>query len=394
METWVVWGAVVLLAIVAWIFLKHILKTILVVALLVVAAIFISDKLTIKPSFQGESLDFIDLPVGFKIETFSDDLGGSSFSRPGPNPGPRMLAFKDDTVFVTVPNQGAVIALEDKDKDGRPENKKIVLEGLNNPHGIDFYNEWMYVAEEDKVIRVNENGAKQKLVDLPAGSHWTRTVRIFDNKMYITIGSSCNVCYEEDSRRSTMQECDLEGTNCKLYAKGLRNSVDFLKFDDKIYATDNGRDLIGNDIPPDELNIIEEEKDYGWPICYGQQIHDTDFDKKVYIRDPCQDTVPAFVDLQAHSAALGLEVYTGTEFPDEYRGDIFIAYHGSWNRDPPTGYKLVVIDPEERTVHDFATGWLQGSVVKGRPVDVMNFRDGLLVTDDNAGKIYRIYYGD
>lgn len=162
-----------------------------------------------------------------------------------------------------------------------------------------------------------------------------------------------------------------------------------------MYATENGRDWLGDDLPPDEINLVEEGKDYGWPICYGKSIHDTDFDKNVYVRAPCSEPfeTPALIDLQAHSAPLGLEFYYGDNFPAEYRGRLFVAFHGSWNRKVPTGYKIVSIDMNTSTVEDFATGWLAGSNVLGRPVDIVVAQDGsLFVSDDNAGKIYRIYY--
>jgi glucose/arabinose dehydrogenase len=165
----------------------------------------------------------------------------------------------------------------------------------------------------------------------------------------------------------------------------------------QMYATENGRDQLGDDLPPDEINLIEEGKNYGWPICYGKNIHDTDFDKNVYIRDPCMEPfeTQSLIDLQAHSAPLGLAFYYGDKFPQEYRGNLFVAFHGSWNRKVPTGYKIISIDMKDFSVKDFATGWLNSSNVLGRPVDIIVADDGsLFVSDDNAGKIYRISYGE
>ena len=153
--------------------------------------------------------------------------------------------------------------------------------------------------------------------------------------------------------------------------------------------------MLGDDIPPDEINIIEEGKNYGWPICYGKNIHDTDFDKYVYMRNPCMEPfeMPSLVDLQAHSAPLGLAFYSGDSFPQEYRGDLFVAYHGSWNRKEATGYKIVSIDMPDLKVKDFAEGWLTTDGVLGRPVDIIVDDDGsLFVSDDFTGKIYRISY--
>ncbi|MBS3152160.1 PQQ-dependent sugar dehydrogenase [Candidatus Woesearchaeota archaeon] len=374
------------------------LKKILILLILVLIIWYGITKFTVRPSIKENSLGFIELPQGFHIEIFADNLGGSLVSTPGPNPGPRMMVMKDDTVLVTVPSQGKVFALEDKNKDSKVENTKVFIENLNNPHGIDFYEDWIYIAEEDKVIRVKSenNLAKletlQELVKLPAGSHWTRTIKVFNDSMFISIGSSCNVCTEGDKLRATIQKCSLDGTNCTTFASGLRNSVGFIKYKNKIYATENGRDGLGNNIPPDEINTIKEGKDYGWPYCYGKQVHDKEFDKNTYIRDSCLDTEHSFIDLEAHSAPLGLAIYTGNGFPKEYKENMFVAYHGSWNKDVPTGYKIVNINLETKEVKDFATGWLSLLTVKGRPVDIINFRDSLLVSDDNAGKIYRIYH--
>ena len=379
------------------------IKKIIFLVLIIGLIWFVAEKFTIKPSVHSDSLDFINLPQGFNIEVFADDLRSSRVSTPGPNNGPRLMSVKDDIVFVAIPSKGEIIVLQDKDKDNKVESRTIFISGLNNPHNVAFFDDWVYMAEEDKVIRVKDANkdnvadleTKEKLVDLPSGSHWTRTVKIFDNNLFISIGSSCNVCLENDRLRTTIQKCDLDGKNCKTFASGLRNSVDFIRYNNKIYAADNGRDGLGNDLPPEEINIIEEGRNYGWPFCYGNNIRDKKFIEESGIKfemDPCSETEPPFVELQAHSAPLGLDVYTGNKFPEEYRNKLFVAYHGSWDRDPPTGYKVVTVDLNTKEVKDFATGWLSSAVVRGRPVGVVNFRESLLISDDNAGKIYRIYY--
>jgi len=372
-----------------------------VLLIIIVASIF-----GIKPAVKSGSLDSISLPKGFKIDVFADTLDGSSISYPGPNPGPRMMLLKDNVLFVTIPNTGKVIALPDENGDKKADGVVTFIDKLNNPHGIDYYDGWFYIAEVSRVIRVKESGNDlhadmntfEVLIDnLPTGGHFTRTIKIRNNSLYLSIGSSCNVCNELDERRAAITKCNLNGTGCRVYAKGLRNSVGFVFHPETgvMYATDNGRDMLGDDIPPDEINIIKDGKNYGWPICYGKNIHDTDFDKNVYIRNPCMEPfeMPSFIDLQAHSAPLGLAFYYGDSFPAEYRGDLFVAYHGSWNRNVPTGYKIVSIDMLNLTVKDFATGWLTGGNVLGRPVDIIVADDGsLFVSDDNAGKIYRISY--
>ncbi|MDO9097147.1 MAG: PQQ-dependent sugar dehydrogenase, partial [Candidatus Methanoperedens sp.] len=310
-----------------------------------------------------------------------------------------------DVLFVTITREGRVVALPDKNGNKKADEAITFIDNLNNPHGIDYYNGWFYIAEENRVIRVKDSdgdliadGDAEVLInDLPAGGHFTRTIKIHNNSLYVSTGSSCNVCYEKDERRAAIIRCSLDGKECKIFARGLRNAVGFVfhPVTGKMYATENGRDWLGEDAPPDEINLVEEGKDYGFPVCYGKNIHDTDFDKNVYVRAPCSEPfeTPALIDLQAHSAPLGLAFYYDDNFPQEYRGSLFVAFHGSWNRGEPTGYKIVSIDMNTFTVKDFATGWLAGSNVLGRPVDIIVAQDGsLFVSDDNAGKIYRIYY--
>ncbi len=382
-------------------------RKIVLIAIAILLIIVIALILGIRPAVKSDSLENINLPPGFKIDVFADALGGSSFSYPGPNPGPRMMLWRDNVLFVTIPNAGKVIELPDKNRDKKADSVITFIDKLNNPHGIDYYDGWFYIAEENRVIRVKKSrndliadmGTFEVLIDnLPTGGHFTRTIKIHNNSLYLSIGSSCNVCNEQDERRAAITKCNMDGTGCAVYARGLRNSVGFVfhPTTGMMYATENGRDMLGDDLPPDEINIVEQGKNYGWPICYGKNIHDTDFDKNVYIRNPCMEPfeMPSLVDLQAHSAPLGLAFYYGDNFPQEYRGDLFVAYHGSWNRKEATGYKIVSIDMQDLKVKDFATGWLTGSGnVMGRPVDIIVIDDGsLLVSDDNAGKIYRISY--
>ncbi len=342
------------------------------------------------PLLKDSPSDYVHLPPGYSITTFADDLGGSPVSYPGPNKGARMLVMKDDVYYVSVPGEGIVYALPDKNEDWAPDTKVAFVSGLNNPHGLAFSGDWLYIAAEDQIVKAHDTDGDfiadnvTKVMDLPLGDHWTRSILIDGDALYISVGSDCNACQEQDQRRGAITKCNLDGYNCYLYARGLRNAVDMIYHGDTMWVTDNGRDLLGDDLPPDEVNIIEEGKDYGWPICYGQNIHDTDYDKNVYTKDPCMDKTPPWIDLPAHSASLGLTFY---------EDDLFVAYHGSWNRNPPTGYKIVRINMATKEISDFATGWLRGSKLYGRPVDVLAVRNSLFVTDDVAGKIYRIYKG-
>lgn len=361
-------------------------------------------QLGLRPAIiEGDLLD-IELPPGFRIEVFADGLGDSLISYPGPAPGPRMMLMKDGILMVSIPNKGLIAVLPDLNKDHKADSVGVFIDGLDRPHGLDYYDGWFYIAEEDRVIRVKDGDnnfvAEKETIevlvdDIPTGGHSTRTLKVHNGSLYMSVGSSCNVCYETDARRAAITRCELDGTNCTVFATGIRNAVGmaFHPLTGKLYATENGRDWLGDDLPPDEINLVEEGKDYGWPVCYGKSIHDTDFDKSTYLRDPCEDSVPSLIDLQAHSAPLGLNFYYGGSFPEEYIGDLFVCLHGSWNRQEPTGYKIIRINMTDLTVHDFATGWLQNGNVLGRPVDVMFSEDGsLFVSDDNDGRIYRIYY--
>jgi len=232
------------------------------------------------------------------------------------------------------------------------------------------------------------------------GGHFTRTLKFGpDDRLYVSIGSSCNVCVEKDERRAAIYTLNRDGSDFKKFASGLRNTVffDWSYVDGRMWGTDMGRDLLGDDIPPDEINILEEGKNYGWPNCFGKNIHDTNFDKNVYIQDPCLDKTPPVVEMQAHSAPLGLAFVPEEGWPEDFWYDLIVAFHGSWNRSVPTGYKLVRIKLDAQGnyegTEDFVTGWLQGNSALGRPVDILIQSGGtMFVSDDKAGVIYKISY--
>lgn len=368
---------------------------------------FAIERFSVSRVSHESTADFLKLPEGFTARIFSGDSERNTLSVPGPQAGPRMMLSTDDGVLVSMPFAGAVMRLYDKNRDGQAEERAVFLDGLNRPHGLARSGEWVYIAEENRVLRVRTNAegnalpeTVEHITDLPTGEHFTRTIHIFKNpkgeeKLYITVGSSCNVCQENDPRRAAMTECDLLGKECRVFARGLRNSVDFTMREGVMYATDNGRDGLGNAVPPEEINIIKEGGNYGWPICYGNNIHDTDFDENTYIRNPCMEPfeTPAFIELPAHVAPLGLAFYEGKTFPAEYRDKLFVAYHGSWDANPPVGYKVVSVDIATGAQSDFITGWrTKDGKVKGRPVAIHNYLDGLLVSDDGGGKIYFVSY--
>jgi glucose/arabinose dehydrogenase len=334
----------------------------------------------------------VNLPDDFNINIYAQKLKG-----------PRFMALSpDDVVFVTEIRSGQVIALPDIDSNGGADKYLIKAKYLRNPHGIAFYKDWLYVGETHQIVRYRYSGYKNDLgkkeiiiPNLPRGGHITKTI-IFgnDNRLYLSMGSSCNVCEEKDKRRAAIMQFNADGSGGKIYAKGLRNSVGLTIHPktSQIWASDNGRDWLGDDLPPEEINIIKEGKHYGWPKCYGDKIADPE------INDPkfCKNTESPVFNMQAHSVPLGLTFYTGSQFPKEYWGDLFVAFHGSWNRSVPTGYKVVRIKIKDNmpvSIEDFASGWLKGTTRTARPVDVLVNKDGsLLVSDDRGGKIFRISY--
>ena len=337
----------------------------------------------------------LSLAPGFSIDVFAGDLGNV-----------RDLEFSPEgTLIVSIPAQGKILALPDRDGDGKPDNIKEIISNLNNPHGLAFYNGKLYIAEETKVTRYNWNREnlsatfEKQLFSLPKGGQHTSRSLAFDNsgRLFVTIGSTCNVCYEKDPYLAAVITSDQDGANPKLFAKGLRNSV-FITINPKtqeLWGTEMGRDFLGDNLPPDEINILKDNKDYGWPICYGDKIHDTQFDKNQFIRDPCEDTEANIYNIPAHSAPLGLTFINSSQFPQSWQGDLLVAYHGSWNRSTPTGYKIVKLNVDNKAIageEDFLSGFLSDNQAIGRPVDLAFDKEGsLYISDDKAGVVYRVW---
>ena len=233
---------------------------------------------------------------------------------------------------------------------------------------------------------------------LPSGGHNTRTVLLsLDGEyLFVSIGSSCNVCIEEDERRATIMRYAPDGSEEMIYAEGLRNAVGitFRPGTNELWATNNGRDWLGDDQPPETVYHVQQGEDAGWPRCHAARIVDPEFGES----GACEGVAEPEVEMQAHSAPLGLTFYTGEQFPADYHGDMFVAFHGSWNRSTPTGYKVIHIPMDDQgtpgTVRDFAVGWLREDGSDwGRPVDVVTGAEGsLFISDDAGGKIYRVFY--
>jgi glucose/arabinose dehydrogenase len=358
---------------------------------------------TVQPGGTNEQLPTnttgipLTIPDGFSLSIFARSLGG-----------PRVLRWDPaGTLLVSIPGRGQVVALPDANRDGTSDETIVVAADLRSPHGLAFHDGKLYIAETEGVSVYDYDTSskkaanKKKIIDLPAGgNHFSRTIDFGpDGKLYIAVGSSCNVCREKDTRRAKILVVNADGSDLREYATGLRNSVFFIwDTTGRLWATDMGRDLIGDDIPPDEINIIEDGKFYGWPYCYGKQVWDTTFDKSQEAKDRCSGSVPSFIDLQAHSAPLGLR-FIADSWGRDLAGDLLVSYHGSWNRTSPTGYKIVRIklgsNGTYESTEDFATGWLgdarAASGAYGRPVDIIFDEDGVgYISDDKAGVIYRL----
>ncbi len=335
----------------------------------------------------------LKLPAGFSINTLAKV------------PGARVLAVDSmGNLWVSQTKQGQVTLIEIKD--GKATKQTAIFKGLRKPHGLAFNPDdpfELYIAEEHRIskVRVYSEDTLHKIIDLPTrGTHFTRTIGFGpDKRLYVSIGSSCDTCHEKDARRAAIYSMEKDGNDFKQYARGLRNAVFFTWQNGKIWATEMGRDFLGDDLPPDEINIVENEKNYGWPICYGQNIHDTKFDKNTYIRNPCMEPfeTPSFYDLPAHSAPLGLSFIPNSGWPDNLKGHLLVAFHGSWNRTTPTGYKIVKLDvdysgdkPKITGMEDFISGWLgQKNKTYGRPVDILTLPNGTMyISDDKSGLIY------
>jgi len=348
---------------------------------------------------QPIDLNRLKVPDGFQVSIFA---GVDS---------PRMMVFSPGGVLIASDSDnGKVIALPDSKHTGKSERSAVVLSGLNEPHGLGFYQGKFYVAENDKVRSYDWDESNLRasnpktLTDLPGrGGHSTRTLIFHGDKMYVSAGSSCNACVEKDPRRATVMEFNPDGSGQRIFAKGLRNAVGLAvnPKTDTVWVTVNGRDWLGDNLPPETIyDLGRDGGDFGWPYCYGDRVPDPNFTKSGDNR--CQNVIPPKVQMQAHSAPLGLAFYAGTMFPAEYRNNIFVAFHGSWNRSEPTGYKVVRVKLDDKGqpvggAEDFITGWLPQGGKKnsemGRPVGIVFGSDGsMYVSDDRAGVIYRITY--
>ena len=340
-------------------------------------------------------LDKIRLPPGFRISIYADNVPGARSMALGPN----------GTLFVGTRGEGKVYAVLDRNGDNRADQVITLAAGLNMPNGVAFRGGALYVAEVNRILRYD--GIEARLTSPPTpvainssfpsdAHHGWKFIRFGpDGLLYVPVGAPCNICEPDPARYATIFRIKPDGTGLEQFARGVRNTVgfDWDPATGELWFTDNGRDWLGNDRPPDELNHAPRAgMHFGYPYCHGKEIADPEFGNE----QPCRKSTPPIVELGPHVAALGMRFYTGSQFPAEYRGQIFIAEHGSWNRIPPSGYRITLVRlKDDRTARReiFAEGWLQSLTAWGRPVDVQVMPDGaLLVSDDKAGAIYRISY--
>jgi len=343
---------------------------------------------------EGLHLETIRMPPGFRIALYARV------------PGARAMALSPaGTLFVGTRTLGRVYAVPDRDGDRTADAVVTVAQGLRSPNGVAFRDGALYVAEISRVLRYD--GIEQQLDRPPApvvvndrfpsdGHHgWKYIAFGPDGLLYVPVGAPCNVCDEENPIYASIARMAPDGSGLEIFARGVRNTVGFDWHPETgvLWFTDNGRDWLGDDRPPDELNRAPRMGlHFGFPYCHGGDILDPEFGAG----KDCRDYQAPAMRLGPHVAALGMAFYTGRMFPAAYRNQIFIAEHGSWNRTTPIGYRISRVRLEgDRAVdyQGFAEGWLKGGSAWGRPVDVLVMPDGaLLVSDDRAGAVFRISY--
>lgn len=340
-------------------------------------------------------LQSLSLPPGFTVSLYASGVEGA-----------RSLALgAQGTVFVGTRDEGNVYALPGS-LDGRRAQRVVTLaSGLRLPNGVAFRDGALYVAEVNRVVRFD--GIENRLDNPPAPAvvndsfpdrdhHGWKFIRFGpDGMLYVPVGAPCNNCLEGDPRFASIMRMRPDGSGLEIFASGVRNTVgfDWNPASGDLWFTDNGRDFLGDDQPADELNRARTPGlHFGFPFCHAGTLPDPEFGE----RRPCPEFVPPELKLGAHVAALGMRFYDAAMFPSDYRGSIFIAEHGSWNRSTPVGYRIVRVRLEQGRATQaevFVDGWLEGATAWGRPVDLLVMPDGaLLVSDDRAGAVYRIAY--
>ena len=348
----------------------------------------------IDPPSSATVAERLAAPAGMRVQVYSGEV-----------PLARVMLFTPEGDLIVSRTRAGILSLLERDRnaDGVADGHRMLFENLDGPHGLALHDGWLYVAERTSISRVRFDSATGRptgsferiLTGLTTdGFHQTKTIGIGpDGWLYLAHGSSCNACVEKDPRRATMMRLRPDGSSAAIHATGLRNSVgfDWAPWDGALYATDNGRDLLGDDFPPDELNRIEQGRFYGWPYVNGFGIADPDFGGE-YAGDPVP-THPVH-GFRPHNAPLGIHFVRAARLPSGYERTALVALHGSWNRSTPDGYKVVALRwRDDGTIEesDFLTGFLNEDGIIGRPAFVTEGPDGAIyVSDDYAGVVYRV----
>ena len=341
-------------------------------------------------------LDKIKLPAGFTIDVFAEVENARS-----------MALSPSGVIYVGNKDKDKVYAVKDTDGDFKADKKWVLATGLNMPNGVAFKDGDLYIAEVSRISKIP--GVESKFAnppapttvkdDYPKETHhgWKYIAFGPDGKLYVPVGAPCNICESKDEVFASITRINADGTGREIFARGIRNSVGFTWHPDtkELWFTDNGRDMLGDDIPSCELNNAPKAgMHFGYPYCHEGSVKDPEFGSK----RPCSDFIAPADKLGPHVAPLGLKFYTGSLFPSQYKNQLFVALHGSWNRSKKSGYtvNLVKVANNKVSGHEvFASGWLDEPDQKawGRPVDVLVLPDGsMLVSDDQANVIYRIAY--
>ena len=363
--------------------------------LLAGVSVFISGVCVPTVRSSDPDLDKLNLPDGFEIEIVGEAENARS-----------MDLGDEGTLFVGSRSAGNVYALVDENGDHRYDKKHIIAEGMNSPNGVAFRDGDLYVAEINRVLRYDnieenlENPGEPAIVNdnYPTDGHhgWKYIAFGPDGRLHVPVGAPCNICEPEKEIFASITSIEPDGSDRRIIAHGVRNTVGFDWHPETgdLWFTDNGRDWMGDNKPPCELNHLEEPgQHFGYPYCHGGKYSDP----KLGEGHSCDDYTDPVQNLGPHVAPLGMKFYDGDMFPAEYKNQVFIAEHGSWNRSTPIGYRitLVTLDGEGNATsyEPFIYGWLQGSEAWGRPVDVILKDDGsMLISDDHAGLIYRVTY--
>lgn len=371
--------------------MKNIIALVMTVAvnlLTVSPAAFAADK--------HEVLQHLRHPVGFRVTLFADNV-----------PNARSLALGDHgVVYVSTRQQGSVYALKDSDNDGVAERRYVLATGLYMPNGVAYRNNQLFVAETNRIIRFDriseqlDNPPEPVVVydHFPSDKHhgWKYLRFGPDGKLYTAVGAPCNICVPEKDIYASLVRLNPEGGGFEILANGIRNTVgfDWQPGSNALFFTENGRDYLGDDLPPDELNQWREVgQHFGYPYCHAGDIPDP----QLAGGRRCDEFVAPVWKFKAHMAPLGMRFYTGSQFPKRFHNQLFVAQHGSWNRTRPHGYRIALVkfrDGQPYQEQAFISGWLtRDEKVLGRPTDILQMPDGsLLIADDTLGVVYRVAY--